>query len=319
MTQEDQDLKPQPVVPREPVDEGMRSWRFSGGGFELSLEQKLGGGTYGAVYLATDRSGRPWALKVARCDQFLEELAKENRILMKLRHPSVVMAWGLLAGPSATMGMPMEKADIDLRRALRGACSTFTMMKRWQVAHQLLQGLEYIHEMGCIHLDLKPGNLLLFQLCEQSVLMKICDFGLCREMKQGSVTLSGQEAFTANYRPLECWLHLKKAFQCGPEADLWAAGCIFYEMLSDHSEMLFPYPDQLIKSSDVRKAIFEARDTMLTFVKLTMAKEFVQGQVCARSRRLTVQRSATLCLDALSRGRARPLPEVPQAVGHQTG
>ena len=36
---------------------------------------------------------------------------------MKLRHPSVVMAWGLLAGPSAMVGMPMERADIDLGRA----------------------------------------------------------------------------------------------------------------------------------------------------------------------------------------------------------
>ena len=67
---------------------------------------------------------------------------------------------------------------------------------------------------GCIHLDLKPGNLLLFQLSEQSVLLKICDFGLCREMTQGSVTISGQEAYTPIYRPLECWLHLKKGFPC---------------------------------------------------------------------------------------------------------
>ena len=80
------------------------------------------------------------------------------------------------------------------------------MMKRLQAAHQVLQGVAYIHEMGCIHLDLKPGNLLLFQLSEQSVLLKICDFGLCREMTQGSVTVSGQEAYTPIYRSLECWL-----------------------------------------------------------------------------------------------------------------
>ena len=146
-----QEKKAEAVVPLEPVDEGLRSWRFCGSGFELSLEQKLGGGTYGAVYTATDRSGRPWALKVARSDQYLEELAKESRILMKLRHPSVVMAWGLLAGPSAMVGMPMERADIDLGSALRrypSICAPFTMMKRLQAAHQVLQGIAYIHEMG---------------------------------------------------------------------------------------------------------------------------------------------------------------------------
>ena len=131
-------------------------------------------------------------------------------------------------------------------------------------------------------------------------------------MTQGSVTISGQEAYTPIYRPLECWLHLKKGFPCGPEADLWAAGCIFYELLSGHSEVLFACPDKLIQRSDICNAFLEARDTMLTFMKLTMAKELVQGRICARSRRLSVQRSAVLCLDALSH--TNPVPDARSAI-----
>uniref|UniRef100_A0A183BKJ6 Protein kinase domain-containing protein n=1 Tax=Globodera pallida TaxID=36090 RepID=A0A183BKJ6_GLOPA len=81
--------------------------------------------------------------------------------------------------------------------------------------YQILRGLKYIHSANVLHRDLKPSNLLLNTTCD----LKICDFGLARNMSQQGYTKS---------------------------IDVWSVGCILAEMLNNRP--LFPgkhYLDQL--------------------------------------------------------------------------
>ena len=126
--------------------------------------------------------------------------------------------------------MVTELARGDLAWRLRGGRLPAATVR--DHALQLCQGLAFLHERGIVHLDLKPGNVLV----SASGSLKIGDFGLARRISplvRRAPTVTG----TAWYLPAEV-LQLQEA---GPEADVYALGLICYEMLTGR----LPRQDQL--------------------------------------------------------------------------
>lgn len=93
---------------------------------------------------------------------------------------------------------------------------------------QLLEGLDYCHNMGIAHRDLKPENILL----DSQFNLKIADFGFAApvEGKDGSGNLTTKLG-TLNYMAPE--IHLKQPYQ-GKSVDLFAAAIILFIMVSQH-------------------------------------------------------------------------------------
>ena len=99
---------------------------------------------------------------------------------------------------------------------------------------QLMCGLRYLHAAGVMHRDLNPANLLLNASCE----LKIADFGLARAAaRPGDQPMSGY-VVTRWYRAPELLL---SAPSYGTGVDMWAAGCVFAELLGRRA--LFPGRD----------------------------------------------------------------------------
>lgn len=71
-----------------------------------------------------------------------------------------------------------EASPSDLRKVYRGQ---FYLSERHikTIIYNLLCGLKFIHSAGVVHRDIKPANLLILQDCT----VKICDFGLARQLK----------------------------------------------------------------------------------------------------------------------------------------
>lgn len=89
----------------------------------------------------------------------------------------------------------------------------------------LLRGLKYLHEISIMHRDIKPANLL---ITDEGVL-KIADFGLARiYRKHLPERCYSPQVATRHYRAPEI---LWGGAQYGLAIDLWAAGCVFAEML----------------------------------------------------------------------------------------
>ncbi|MGO4423040.1 serine/threonine-protein kinase, partial [Streptomyces sp. MCAF7] len=123
-----------------------------------------------------------------------------------------------------------ELARGDLAWRLHGGQLPAAIVRDY--ALQLCQGLAFLHERGVIHLDLKPGNILV----SASGSLKIGDFGLARRVST-LLRRAPAPGGTAWYLPAEV-LQLQEA---GPEADVYALGLTCYEMLTGR----LPHQDQL--------------------------------------------------------------------------
>ncbi|XP_038694846.1 serine/threonine-protein kinase 24-like [Tripterygium wilfordii] len=91
---------------------------------------------------------------------------------------------------------------------------------------QLRLGLAHIHESGYVHCDIKPDNVLLAPSGDDFV-AKIADFGLAKRRERKFSHVKG----TSSYLAPECVVNGVQ--DCG--SDIWAVGCVVYEMLTEHS------------------------------------------------------------------------------------
>jgi len=125
------------------------------------------------------------------------------------------------------------------------------------IVHQILKGLSFLHSNWIMHRDLKPANIL---VTGQGV-TKIADFGLARIFQSPLRKLSDDgEVVTIWYRSPELLfgsLHYTRAI------DIWALGCIFYELLT--AAPLFPGKEQKKDKKTKNAKLFQRDQVMKIF------------------------------------------------------
>jgi len=154
---------------------------------------------------------------------FLQEssaLGLEHPHILKLHHSFTKYPWG--DNGNSISAVLMEHAlQGDLLKLLKSANSGLSEEAVRTLFHQLLSGLEYLHDQGLAHLDLKPDNLFL----DENFILKIGDFDQVTPILNGFTYSHG----TANYRAPEI-----KQQNCLnlPAADVFSAGVILFVMKS---------------------------------------------------------------------------------------
>lgn len=222
-------------------NENMHTFMVCGAPFTVPKHYQLikvcGRGAYGIVIAATDTltGGNVAIKKVIDCiwhPHQLKQILREARLIRHMAHENVLSLKDLIPPPSYAdfrdVYMTIDLMEMDLHRIIYSKEVLLDDHIRYFL-YQILSGLSHMHKAGVLHRDLKPSNLLINSDC----LLKICDLGLARSKEAEDVGMT-EYVVTRWYRAPE--LLLGSAY--GEGVDLWAAGCIFAEMLG--RKPLFP-------------------------------------------------------------------------------
>ena len=225
----------------------------------------LGAGGMGEVYRARDaRIDREVALKIlpARFTGDAERRARferEARVLASLKHPHIAALYGLeeSGGVNALVLELVEGATL----ADRLAAGPIPIREALAIARQIAAALEAAHDSGVLHRDLKPANVVLEgQDARQPsgvVRVKVLDFGLAKPLlgrgrdaerrplpESAADTVEGRILGTPAYMSPE----QARGLSVGPASDVWAFGCVLYEMLTGRS----PFADETTSDTVAR-------------------------------------------------------------------
>lgn len=190
-------------------------------------KRKVGEGTYAVVYEAIDtQTGTRVALKKIKMTSHGMGLdisaVRELYALPSLHHENIVELLDVY-GSKKNLILVLAFYDADLEMLIKDRSIPFAPgdIKAWML--MVLRALEYCHQRGLMHRDLKPNNLLI----ASDGKLKLADFGLARVADFPREPMTSQ-VVTRWYRPPEL---LYGARYYGSAVDIWAAGCIFAELM----------------------------------------------------------------------------------------
>jgi serine/threonine-protein kinase len=204
----------------------------------------IGAGGMGEVYRARDtKLNRDVALKILPSEFALDpdrlaRFKREAQVLASLNHPNIAAIYGF-EDVDATHALVLELVD-GPTLADRLAQGPIPLDDALPMARQIAEALEAAHEQGIVHRDLKPANIKL----RPDGMVKVLDFGLAKAMEPtsgSSASLSMSPTITAPAMTA-VGVILGTAAYMSPEqakgraadrrADVWAFGCVVYEMLT---------------------------------------------------------------------------------------
>jgi serine/threonine protein kinase/predicted ATPase len=198
----------------------------------------LGVGGTAEVYLVSHENlGALYALKVLRTPHpgIRRRLLQEGRVQSRLRHPNVVRVLDVVDVEGAP-GLVMEYiAGPSLAAFLAAMRPTAAQIDA--LARGLMAGVAAAHERGMIHRDLKPANVLLAPEGDGcSLVPRVTDFGMAKVFQldptasfEGPLTRTGAVLGTPAYMAPE---QAVDASDVDARADVWALGCILYELVT---------------------------------------------------------------------------------------
>ena len=207
----------------------------------------LGSGGMGEVYRARDTNlKRDVAIKVlpsavSNDADRLARFQREAEVLASLNHPNIAQIYGLERSEGTTaLAMELIEGPTLEDRMSHGP---IPVEEALQLASQIATALEVAHERGIVHRDLKPANIKL----RSDGAVKVLDFGIAKALDSRGMTGPGPAALTTPAMT-EVGTLLGTAAYMSPEqargkavdrrTDIWAFGCVLYEMLSGRHAFL---------------------------------------------------------------------------------
>jgi formylglycine-generating enzyme required for sulfatase activity/tRNA A-37 threonylcarbamoyl transferase component Bud32 len=190
----------------------------------------LGEGAFGKVFEAHDpQLDRKVAIKVAKQLSQKSQIVRflrEARAAAQLRHPNIipVYEYGRVGQEHIIV---YEFVPGETLRALMARHKPLPLEETTRIIRQIAEGLDYAHQQGIIHRDMKPENVLI----DQQGRPHIADFGCARSMEDEThLTLDGSILGTPMYMsPEQASGNSKSA---DSRTDIWSLGVMLYEMVS---------------------------------------------------------------------------------------
>src|ERR1700743_2060052 len=207
--------------------------RLLGGRYEL--DGVVGRGGMAEVYRAHDiRLDRVVAIKTRRTDRardqtFQARFRREAQSAASLNNPTILAVYD--TGEDLSTGVPvpfivMEFVDGRTVRDLLIEGHRLLPERTLEIVSGTLRALDYSHQSGIVHRDIKPGNVMVTRNGD----IKVMDFGIARAMSdnQATMTQTAQVIGTAQYLSPE----QARGERVDARSDLYSTGCLMYELLT---------------------------------------------------------------------------------------
>ncbi len=211
----------------ETTPEGLGKKELFAGRFELIEE--LGAGGMGKVYRAFDKKiGEEIALKllhpeIALDSRTVDRFRNEIKLARRITHKNVCRLHELHEDGKRLFITMEYVSGQDLKGLIR-ATGALAIGKAISVAKQVAEGLAEAHEIGVIHRDLKPQNIMV----DKEGLAKIMDFGIARSLRTVGMTAEGMIIGTPEYMAPE----QVDGLDADERTDIYALGAIIFEMVT---------------------------------------------------------------------------------------
>jgi serine/threonine protein kinase len=195
------------------------------------IQSVLGKGAMGVVYKAFDpHIERVVAVKTVRKDlvdpdlavQVMARFQNEAKAAGRLLHPNIVSVYEY-AEDEVNAFIAMEYVEGTGLREYLNRKATFDLGQIVAIVSQLLLALDFAHERGVVHRDVKPANLIL----TSGGTLKVADFGIAR-IDTSNLTNAGMVMGTPSYMsPEQC-----QGKEIDRRSDLFSCGVLLYELLT---------------------------------------------------------------------------------------
>ncbi|HJW46940.1 MAG TPA: serine/threonine-protein kinase, partial [Lysobacter sp.] len=196
---------------------------------DYELLEEVGRGGMGVVYRARQRSlNREVAVKLLSAglwatEEFVENFRLEAQHAAMLQHPNIVVVYGM--GEHA--GLIFYAMQLVRGKSLSHRLENSGPIPPREAAiilRTIAEAVDYAHRLGVLHLDLKPGNVLI----NEDGAPLVADFGLARRLEQAveHLRISGTPGYMA---PEQAQLD---GPPLSPATDVWALGEMLYEMVT---------------------------------------------------------------------------------------
>ena len=215
--------------------------------------QELGAGKYGKVFKVLSKlNNKIYAMKKINLKKLMSQkeyqlVLNESEFLTALSHPHIIKYYKCFE-EGDNLCIIVENAEngdmADFIQSYKESGKHIPEKDLWSIFLQCMQGLTYVHKMGVIHRDIKPGNILM----DNNMNIKIGDFGASAVKKNKENNKENIQYLNANYsrilenKDLQCSgtivisngyaaKEIKENNEYDQKIDVYSMGVTFYEMI----------------------------------------------------------------------------------------
>lgn len=220
--------------------------------YVVDLDALIGSGGMALVYRGFDlRTRRPVAMKTLRIEyrrdhETRARFRREVRTLAFLTHRHVVKVFDLYEDEEASWAVMEYVEGRSLKEIVREQ-GRLTLEETASILEQTADALNYLHDHGLVHLDVKPQNLIV----QPDGFVKLIDFGLAQPARTPQELIGGSTFGTVSYLAPEQASGEKVDIQ----TDVYALGCVVYEMLTGRTP--FDAEDGAVRHDVIRAHLEE--------------------------------------------------------------